>query len=98
MKKKIGISIFVTTVFSFCLATTYYYNRKKIQSRIDKLNLVLDDFVSNEKNQYNPQSSFIEFFDKNHLEEAYNRYEKYLDLGLKKEDAFKFIVEDKRNE
>ncbi len=97
MKKKIGISIFVTAVFSSCLAVTYYYNRKKILSRIDQLNLAVDDYVSRKENSYNPQSSFVEFFDKDHLREAYNRYEKYLDLGLKKEDAFKSVVQDKRN-
>lgn len=97
MKKKIGISIFAVAVFSSCLVATYHYNRKKIQSRIDELNIALDDYVSKKENSYNPQSSFVEFFDKNNLREAYSRYEKYLDLGLKKDDAFKSVVEDKRN-
>lgn len=97
MKKKTGISIFVMSVFGSCLAATYYYNRKKIQFRIDQLNIALDDYALKKENSYNPQSSFVEFFDKDRLREAYSRYEKYLDLGLKKDDAFKSVVEDKRN-
>lgn len=97
MKKKTGISIFAMAVFGSCLVATYYYNRKKIQFRIDKVNIALDDYVSKKENSYNPQSGFVEFFDKNHLREAYNRYEEYLDLGLKKDDAFKSVIEDKRN-
>jgi len=97
VKKKTGISIFAMAVFGSCLVATYYYNRKKIQFRIDKVNIALDDYVSKKENSYNPQSGFVEFFDKNHLREAYNRYEEYLDLGLKKDDAFKSVIEDKRN-
>lgn len=101
MKMKTGISIFVAvTGIGFVLM-----QRKK---RIDQINfdLATNNFFSKSskkisdyltEDNYKLSNSFIEFFDKNSIKEAYNRYEKYLDLGLSKDDAFKCVVEDDRN-
>lgn len=101
MKMKTGISICITVVgIGFLFA-----QRKK---KIDQINfdLATNNFFSKNakkisdyktKDNYKVSNSFIEFFDKNSIKEAYNRYEKYLDLGLSKDDAFKCVVEDDRN-
>lgn len=52
---------------------------------------------SNKQSNFDPSISFIEFFEKDAIKEAHHRYEKYIDLGLNKEDAFKAVVEDNRN-
>ena len=101
MKMKTGISIFVVVAgVGFALI-----QRKK---RIDQINfdLATNNFFSKSsktisdyltEDNHKLSNSFIEFFDKNSIKEAYSRYEKYLDLGLSKDDAFKCVVEDDRN-
>lgn len=102
MKMKTGISIFVAAAgISFLLI-----QRKK---RINKINfdLATNNFFSKppktmwqdlaDNSTHHSATAFIEFFDKDSIKEAYSRYEKYLDLGLSKDDAFKCVVEDDRN-
>jgi hypothetical protein len=90
MKMKIGISI---AVVAACFYFAYGQKRKKMI----ETNFFTDERLFEATKIYNPQSSFIEFFDKENIKEAFSRYDKYLDLGLNKEDAFKSVVEDKRN-
>ena len=91
MKMKIGISIIVVAACSYLV-----YNQKR-RVKIDYFNNVSEEYFKEYAKEYNPQSSFIEFFDKENIKEAFSRYDQYLDLGLNKEDAFKSVVEDKRN-
>lgn len=44
---------------------------------------------------YNPCNSFIEHYDTKNLREAYSKYQKYLDFGMSKDNAFKSVVENK---
>lgn len=92
--KKIGYSaLFICTAAATC---AYYISRKRIDFQ-NKLNYFTDEKLFEANKIYNPKSTFIEFFDKKNVEEAYNRYEEYVDLGLNKDDAFKAVVEDDRN-
>ena len=91
MKMKIGISIIVVAACSYLV-----YSQKR-KARYNYFNDISEDYFKEYPQGYNPQSSFIEFFDKENIKEAFSRYDKYLDLGLNKEDAFKSVVEDKRN-
>jgi hypothetical protein len=91
MKMKIGISIVVAVACSYLV----YSQKRKV--RYNYFNDVSENYFKEYAKDYNPQSSFIEFFDKENIKEAFSRYDKYLDLGLNKEDAFKSVVEDKRN-
>ena len=93
MKTKIGISIFMTAVAT--AAVMFFLERKRINNQI-KFDLDTNNYFS-KPYDYNPANSFVEFFEKDSLKEAYSRYEKYLDLGLNKDDAFKSVVEDDRN-
>ena len=91
MKMKIGISIVALA------ACSYLVYSKKRRVKYNYFNDISENYFKEYLKEYNPQSSFIEFFDKENIKEAFSRYDKYLDLGLNKEDAFKSVVEDKRN-
>ena len=102
MKMKTGINIIVIAA---SVAAGIYIgknkNRKTEYNHIGGFDID-DKFTKAPKRiriteEYNPSNSFIEFFSKNNLKEAYSRYDKYLDLGLNKDDAFKAVVEDDRN-
>lgn len=82
---------FYAASFVAGVVTSLFFLKKK-----DKTNTLYETNYLYEK-KYDPKVSFIEFFDKSALEEAYSRYEKYIDLGLNKSDAFKAVVEDERN-
>jgi hypothetical protein len=92
MKMKTGISIVAVAAVGIYIA---YGKKRKIKNNY--FNNFSENYFKEYSNKYNPQSSFIEFFDKDSLKEAYGRYDKYLDLGLNKTDAFKAVVEDDRN-
>lgn len=88
---KIGHSGFLyLSAFLAGVATSVLYYAKKNK-------ILFDNVVINETKNFDPSGSFIEFFDKDSIKEAYSRYEKYIDLGLNKHDAFKAVVEDDRN-
>lgn len=92
--KKIGYStLFICAGAAMC---AYYISKKRIDFQ-NKLKYFTDEKLFETTKMYNPKSTFIEFFDKKNVEEAYNRYEEYVDLGLNKDDAFKAVVEDDRN-
>jgi hypothetical protein len=91
MKMKIGISIVAAAALSYLV-----YSQKR-KGTYNYFNDVSENYFKEYPKEYNPQSSFIEFFGKENIKEAFSRYDKYLDLGLNKEDAFKSVVEDKRN-
>ena len=90
MKMKIGISVAV-------VAACFYFAYEQRRKKMIETNFFTDERLFEATKMYNPQSSFIEFFDQKNIQEAYNRYEKYIDLGLNKDDAFKAVVEDDRN-
>lgn len=52
------------------------------------------DFFSKEEN-YKPYNSFIEFFDSAKIEEAYDKYKKYIDFGMNRDNAFKSVIENR---
>lgn len=94
MKKKTGLNL---GVIATCVAVGIYVAYGQKRKKMIGTNFFTDEKLSEAAKIYNPKSSFIEFFDKKNIQEAYNRYEKYVDLGLNKDDAFKAVVEDNRN-
>jgi hypothetical protein len=93
---KTGISIGVAVIGT--ALGIYYWQDKKKKDQIRFDEMTNNYFAKASKRiSHNPENSFIEFFNKDSIKEAYDRYEKYLDLGLKKDDAFKAVVEDDRN-
>ncbi|GEM_PF-3181403 len=84
-------------VFYLCLGVGFYLGLKHYAQRMinDELN---DEFAEKyQEDNFKPNNALIEFFESDKIIEAYSRYEEYLDLGLNKQDAFKAVVEDKRN-
>jgi len=94
MKNKTWFSLIITAT---CIAIGVYVAYGQKQKKAIQTNFFTDEKLFKATEMYNPKSTFIEFFDKKNIEEAYNRYEKYIDLGLNKDDAFKAVVEDDRN-
>lgn len=97
MKTKIGYSIFA---LSAGLAVGIAFALRQQRKQQVESNLIADkvfNSVISRENPFAKEYKFLEFFDKNNIKEAYSRYEKYMDLGLKEQDAFKAVVEDKRN-
>jgi len=52
------------------------------------------DYFSNVQN-YKPYNSFIEHYDVKNVQDAYNKYQKYLDFGMSADNAFKSVIENK---
>ena len=94
MKKKTGPSLIIVAT---CMAIGVYVAYGQKRKNMMETNFFTDAKLFEATKMYNPKSSFIEFFDQKNIQEAYNRYEKYIDLGLNKDDAFKAVVEDDRN-
>lgn len=87
------LSVAVVVGLSFYI----FWKRTKNQLDGSMMDKTLQyDFFSKEEN-YKPYNSFIEFFDSKNTEEAYNKYKKYIDLGMNQENAFKSVIENKFN-
>lgn len=96
MKMKTGISI--VAVLAVAAGTWIFFNEKN--KKKNQFNYITNESLNkifDKDLKIHSEAAFSEFFNKNSIKEAYNRYEKYLDLGLKKDDAFKAVVEDDRN-
>jgi len=52
------------------------------------------DYFSN-LDKYKPYNSFIEHYDSKNVQEAYDKYKKYLEFGMSEDNAFKSVIENK---
>jgi hypothetical protein len=72
------------------LATALFYIFwKRNKNTIEKFS-----FFSDLEN-YKPYNSFIEHFDSKNINEAYDKYRKYLEFGMNEDNAFKSVIENK---
>jgi len=52
------------------------------------------EYFSN-SHEYKPYNSFIEHYDSKNVQEAYDKYRKYLEFGMSEDNAFKSVIENK---
>jgi hypothetical protein len=84
--KTTGFRYLAATVL---VATSFYIFWKRNKKTVEKFNL-----FSSTKN-YKPYNSFIEHFESKNINEAYDKYKKYLEFGMNKDNAFKSVIENK---
>ena len=76
--KKIGENILVTAGLLILGYVIYSYNKeKKIVATADKIQL---------------SNRFIEFFDSLYIEDAYNKYAEYINMGFTPQSAFEMTI------
>jgi hypothetical protein len=76
--KKIGENILVLSgLFLFGYVVYFYNKQKSITESADKIQL---------------SNRFIEFFDSLYIEDAYNKYAEYINMGFSPQSAFEMTI------
>lgn len=70
------------------ISVSFYLFWKRNKNTIEELSL-----FSNLES-YKPYNSFIEHFDSKNINEAYDKYRKYLEFGMNEDNAFKSVIEN----
>lgn len=79
--KKNGETLLLMSIASILIYVVYKTNKSR-------------DSFKEEADYYQMSNRFIEFFDKETIQEAYNKYAGYVDMGISPQSAFEMTIDE----